>query len=92
MGVQRNIFWPRPLGPGEGQKKSSIIKFQLQRQFQRYLTQTLCVFSQIERFITFLTRFSFSHLGYTPGAGLMGTGGGDGGVNHMYGIFNGTFF
>ena len=43
------FFWPRPLGPWEGPKGRiylNIIKFQLQSQFQRFLNQTLCVFSQ----------------------------------------------
>ena len=41
-----NILGPRPLGPLGG-AKWSIIKSQLQSQFQRYLKQTLCVFSQM---------------------------------------------
>ena len=36
---------PEALG---GAKKSNIIKFQLQSQFQRFLNQTLCVFSQMK--------------------------------------------
>ena len=48
-GVQRHIFfWPRPLGPWGGAKRSNIIKFQLLSQFQRFLNQTLCVFSQMK--------------------------------------------
>ena len=47
-GVQRQFFWPRPLGPWGGVKRSNIIKFQLQSQFQRFLFQTLCVFSQMK--------------------------------------------
>ena len=48
-GVQgQTFFWPRPLGPWGGVKRSNIIKFQLQSQFQRFLYQTLCVFSQIK--------------------------------------------
>ena len=43
-----NIFFARPLGPWGGAKRSNIIKFQLQSQFQRFLCQTLCVFSQIK--------------------------------------------
>ena len=42
------IFWPCPLVPWGGVKRSNIIKFQLQSQFQRFLYQTLCVFSQIK--------------------------------------------
>ena len=36
---------PHSLGPWGGVKRSNIIKFQLQSQFQRFLYQTLCVFS-----------------------------------------------
>ena len=51
-GVQRHIFFgPAPWGPGEGPKghiSLNIIKFQLQSQFQRFLNQTLCVFSHMK--------------------------------------------
>ena len=40
-----HIFWPGALG---GAKRPNIIKFQLQSQFQRFLNQTLCVFSQMK--------------------------------------------
>ena len=43
-----NCFGPAPWGPGEGAKRSNIIYFQLQSQFQRFLYQTVCVFSQIK--------------------------------------------
>ena len=48
--MQRHIFWPRPRGPGEGPKGQilNIIKFQLQSQFQRFLNQTVCVYSQMK--------------------------------------------
>ena len=40
------IFWvPTPWG---GAKRSNIIKSQSQSQFQRFLNQTLCVFSQLK--------------------------------------------
>ena len=39
---------PRPLGPWGGAKRSNIIKSNLLSQFQRFLNQTLCVFSQME--------------------------------------------
>ena len=43
------IFWvPIPLGPLGGAKRSNIIKYQLLSQFQRFLNQTLCVFSQMK--------------------------------------------
>ena len=50
-GVHRHIFLPHPWGPREGlQGKISlnIIKFQLQSQLQRFLNQTLCVFSHMK--------------------------------------------
>ena len=43
-----NCFWPRPLGPWGGAKRSNIIYFQLQSQFHRFLYQNVCVFSQIK--------------------------------------------
>ena len=42
------FFWPRPLGSWGEEKRSNIIKFQLQSQFQRFSNQTLCVFSQMK--------------------------------------------
>ena len=45
-----HYFWPCSQGPWGCVKRSNIIKFQLQNfsQFQRFLNQTLCVFSQIK--------------------------------------------
>ena len=46
-----SLFCPALWGPGEGPKYQillNIIKFQLQSQFQRFLNQTLCVYSQIK--------------------------------------------
>ena len=42
------FFGPHPLGPWGGAKRSNIIKSQSQSQFQRFLNQTLCVFSQLK--------------------------------------------
>ena len=42
------FFCPAPGGPGKGPKESNSIKFQLQSQFQRFLSQTLCVLSQMK--------------------------------------------
>ena len=41
------LFWPGPLGPW-GEVKRVNISFQLQSQFQRFLYQSLCVFSQMK--------------------------------------------
>ena len=50
--MQRHFFFaPPPWVPGEGpngKMSVNIIKFQLQSQFQRFLNQTLCVFSQLK--------------------------------------------
>ena len=46
-----HFFGPAPWGPGKGPKGQislDIIKFQLQSQFQRFLNQTLCVFSEMK--------------------------------------------
>ena len=67
------FFWPRPLGPRGGVKRSNNIFFQLQSQFQRFLYQTLCVFSQM-RYKTYQTGFSFCCLGHAQGLGLWGAG------------------
>ena len=49
--MQRHIFFcPHPLGPWGGAKRSNIIKSQSLSQFQRFLNQTLCVFSQMKDF------------------------------------------
>ena len=70
------FFWPRPLGPGGEAKRSNIIKFQLQSQFQRFFNQTLCVFSHM-KYIKHIKRdFSFGRLGHAPEVGLGGTVGG----------------
>ena len=45
---RQNFFNPHPLGPWGGAKRSNIIKSQSQSQLQRFLSQTLCVFSQLK--------------------------------------------
>ena len=45
---RHNFLGPNPLGPWGGAKRSNIIKSQSQSQFQRFLNQTLCVFSQLK--------------------------------------------
>ena len=45
---QHNFFCPHPLGPWVRAKRSNIIISQSQSQFQRFLNQTLCVFSQLK--------------------------------------------
>ena len=69
---RHNFFGPHPLGPWGGAKRSNIIKSQSQSQFQRFLNQNLCVFSQLKD-IKHQRGFSFRHLGHAPGVGLGGT-------------------
>ena len=65
-------------GPWGGAKRSHIIKFQLQSQFQRFLNQTLCVFSQMKDIKHI--RQDFHLVAWViPGVGLEGTGVGGGG-------------
>ena len=45
---RHNLLGPHPLWPWQGAKRSNIIKSQSQSQFQRFLNQTLCVFSQMK--------------------------------------------
>ena len=72
---RHNFLGPHPLGPWGGAKRSNIIKSQLQSQFQRFLNQTLCAFSQNERYDTYQTGFSFSPLVHAPGFGTWGAWG-----------------
>ena len=47
--MQRHHFLgPRPFGPWGGAKRSNIIRSELQSQSQRFLNQTLCIFSQMK--------------------------------------------
>ena len=54
-----------------GTKRSNIIKFQLQSQFQIFLYQNLCLLTN-ERYKTYQTVFSFCYLGQAPGVVLGG--------------------
>ena len=65
------------LGPVSwgGAKRSNIFKFQLHSQFQRFLNQTLYVFSQIEDIKHIKIGFSFGRLCHASRVGLGGTGG-----------------
>ena len=44
------FFWPHPLGPWRGAKRSNIIKYHSISitESKRFLNQTLCVFSQMK--------------------------------------------
>ena len=80
------LFGPAPWGPGEGPKGQillDIIKFQLQGQFQNFLNQTLCDYSQMKD-KKHQTGFLFDRLGNAPGVGLGGTVGGGGGLGCQF--------
>ena len=73
---RHNILGPCPLGPWGEAKRANIIKSQLQSQFQRFLHQTLCVFSQMED-IKHIRQDLYSVPWVMPqGVGLGGAGGG----------------
>ena len=55
-GVRRHFFWPSPRGGFKGQLSY------LKSQFQRFLYQTLCLFSKIKEM-----GFLSCRLGHTPG-------------------------
>ena len=84
------IFGPTPW---EGTKWSNIIKFQLQSQFQIFLNQTLCVFSQMKdikhirwdfHFVAWVIRVVCPR-GKTWGVlDYWGVGGGWGGVKNYF--------
>ena len=69
----KNIFDPARWGPSEGPKGQISFNFKLQSQFQRFLFQTLCVFSQIKDTKHIRRVFLFCRLGHAPGVGLGGT-------------------
>ena len=69
------FFRPYPLGPWGGAKRSNIIKSQLQSQFQRFLNQTLCVFSQMKD-IKHIRRVFILSPGSCPRNGTWGYRGG----------------
>ena len=77
------IFWvPAPLGPWGGAKRSNIIKSELQSQFQRFLNQTLCIFSQMKD-IYYISQDFLSAAYVMPRGGTWGYSGGLG-VKHFF--------
>ena len=63
---------PRPLGRGQ---RSNIIKSQLLSQFQIFLNQTLCVFSQTKDIKNYRRDFHWVPWVMPKGLGLGGAGG-----------------
>ena len=75
------LFLDPPPGARGGIKRSNIIKFQLQSQFQRFLYQTLCVFSQIKDIQHIKQDFHSSTRDF---GALGGGGGGPGGQKFFF--------
>ena len=89
--MQRHIFFgTAPWGPGEGPKgqiQLNIIKFQLQSQFQRFLNQALCVFSQMKD-IKHIRRDFHSVAWVMPQGSDLGYRGGLSGPKNFFSKFN----
>ena len=86
--MQRHkFFWSHPLGPWGGAKRSNIIKSQSQSQFQRFLNQTLCVFSQLKDIKH--TRWDFHSVAWVMTQGWdLGVPWGIGGSKNVFPKFN----
>ena len=73
-GVQRHIFfWPRPLGPWGGAKRSNIIKYHLisiTKSISKIFKPNFVCLLTNERYKTYQTGFSFPCLGHAPGSDL----------------------
>ena len=93
------FFGPAPWGPGEGPKGQislNTIKFQLLSQFQRFLNQTLGVFSQMKNIKQIRRDFHLAtwvmpqgwDLGVLWGGGGGGGGGGVVGSKKLFPKFN----
>ena len=79
----RHFLGPHPLGPWGGAKRSNIIKSELQSQFQRFLNQTLCIFSQMKDIYSIRWDIH-SAVWVMPRGGTWGTVGGLGGRKKFY--------
>ena len=84
---RHNFLDPHPLGPWGGAKRSNIIKSQSQSQFQRFLSQTLCVFSQLKDIKHIRGDFILSP-GSCPRGGTWGYRGGMGVQKLFFSKFN----
>ena len=84
---RHNFLGPNPLGPWGGAKRSNIIKSQSQSQFQRFLNQSLCVFSQLKD-IKHIRRIFIPSPGSCPRGGTWGYRGGLGGPKTFFPKFN----
>ena len=83
-GVQRQTFLAPPPGALGRVKRSNIIYFKLQSQFQRFLYQTLCVFSQMKD-TKHIRRDLILSPGSYPRGGTLGRWGCQGGLFFKHG-------
>ena len=72
---RHHFLGPRPQGPWGGAKTSNIIKSEIQSQFQRFLNQTLCIFSQMKD-IYYISQDFHSAAWVMPRGGTWGYRGG----------------
>ena len=73
-----HFFWPRPLGPWGGAKRSNTIKYHnilITKPISKIFQPNFVCPLIHERYKTYHTGFSFGRLGHAPGVGLRGTGG-----------------
>ena len=93
--MQRHIFfWPHPLGPRGGAKRSNIIKYHknsITKSISKIFKPNFVCLLRNERYKTYQTGFSSGHLGHAPGVGLGGAVGGWG-VNFFFFFWNSTRF
>ena len=68
------FFWPRPRGPGEGQKDKYLLISITTSILKIFISYFVCVLTN-ERYKTYQTGFSFCRLGHAPGVGLWGAWG-----------------
>ena len=80
---RHHFLGPRPLGPWGGAKRSNIIKSELQSQFQRFLDQTLYIFSQMKD-IYYISQDFHSAAWVMPRGGTWGYCGGLGVKNFFF--------
>ena len=69
-----NLFWPAPLGPGEGSKGQILFNFNYKVNFKDFQPNFVCVLTN-ERYKTYQTELSFCRLGHAVGVGLGGAEG-----------------
>ena len=90
----RHIFWPRPLGPWEGAKRSNIIKYQyisITNSISKLFKPNFVCLLINERYKVYYMGFSFGRPGHAWGWNLgVPCGGGGGGIGCHFFLRNST--